>query len=85
MYQEEKKDRDQRVKELVENLIGAAQEIIDSQNEEEIGDIDINQLASIVYEKGDPGEAIELMKLLAVAYNKYEKYMRELDDQYDPT
>lgn len=82
------RDREEKISNLIDNILFEAQSLVELQDEEDIGQIDITQLASIVYEQNDEksgryDEAIELIKSIITSYEDYRKYKQELADKSD--
>lgn len=81
-------DREEKISNLIDRILFEAQALVELQDEEDVGEIDINQLASIVYEQNDErysryDEAIHLIKSIITSYEDYKKYRQELEDKYD--
>lgn len=81
-------DREEKISNLIDKILFEAQALVELQDEEDVGEIDINQLASTVYEQNDErygryDEAIELIKSIITSYEDYKKYKQELEDKYD--
>jgi hypothetical protein len=73
-----------RIYNLLGNLLGAAQELIEL--EHEAGQIQIEQLAAILYEKNHLStysDTIKFLKSLIASYESYQEYIQEINDKYD--
>lgn len=79
-------ERESKIESLLVDLLEAAQQLVECQDEEDIGDVPVGELAAILYERTNNyshSDAIDLLKKLMASYAEYEKGMDAFLDNYE--
>lgn len=79
-------ERESKIESLLADLLEAAQQLVECQDEEDIGNVPVEELAAILYERTNNyshSDAIDLLKKLMASYAEYEKGMDTFLDNYE--
>jgi len=76
--------KEAKIYNLLGSLLDATQDLIELEGE--IGQIEIGQIAALLYEKNHLStysDTIDFLKSLIASYDSYKEYIEEINDIYD--
>lgn len=78
--------RESQIKYLLDDILLTAQDFLNAQDDEDLGEISIDEAAAILYDMNKScayEDAIVLLKKLLSSYDAYSKCIEDLDDKYE--